>query len=121
MSAYDTTNHPSADPSGDPTGTAVLEIADGSGRHPVNVGHLVMGIAFLGLVGIWAAIEGDAIDGSDVRWLLPLPWVLGGLAGLLAIALGGRRRATAKATGTTYDPAPTTDTTDTSDTTEEQR
>lgn len=116
MSSHDTPPYASGEPAGDRTGsTAVLEVADGSGRHPVNVGHLVMGIAFLGLVGIWAAIEADAIDGGDVRWLLPLPWVLGGLAGLLAIAVGGRRRATAKAAGdTTYDPA-------TTDTFEEQR
>ena len=38
-----------------------------SGRHPVNVGHLVMGIAFLGLVGVWALIQSDAVGGSDVR------------------------------------------------------
>ena len=25
-----------------------------SGRHPVNIGHLVMGLAFVGLVGVWA-------------------------------------------------------------------
>ncbi|WP_426246922.1 hypothetical protein [Nocardioides sp. LHG3406-4] len=66
-----------------------------TGRHPINVGHLVMGIAFLGLAGVWAAIEGDLIEGGDIRWLLPVPWVLGGAAGLLAIALGGRRRAAA--------------------------
>jgi hypothetical protein len=63
-----------------------------SGRHPVNVGHLVMGLAFAGLVGIWALVAGDVIDNEDVRWLLPLPWVLAGVAGLLAITLGGRRR-----------------------------
>ena len=27
------------------------------GRHPVNVGHLVMGLAFLGIVGIWALVQ----------------------------------------------------------------
>ncbi len=64
-----------------------------SGRHPINVGQLVMGVAFLGLVGVWAAIQADVIEGSDIRWLLPVPWVLAGAAGLLAIALGGRRRA----------------------------
>ena len=69
-----------------------------SGRHPVNVGHLVMGIAFLGLVGIWALIQSDVVAGGDVRWLLPVPWVLAGLAGLLAIAVSsGRRRATRNA------------------------
>lgn len=94
-----------------------------SGRHPVNVGHLVMGIAFLGLVGVWALIQSDTVGGSDVRWLLPVPWVLAGLAGLLAIGLSGSKRWTTRQTGwvpaaepadtepTTYDEAITTDTT----------
>ena len=69
-----------------------------SGRHPVNVGHLVMGVAFLAFVGVWALIQTEAVGGGDVRWLLPVPWVLGGLAGLTAIALSGSRRRT-RATG----------------------
>jgi hypothetical protein len=74
--------------------TAVLEQRPSrpSGRHLVNVAHLVMGIAFLGIVGIWLLVEGGVVGGDDVRWLLPLPWVLGGLAGLLSIATAGRRR-----------------------------
>jgi len=64
------------------------------GRHPVNIGHLVMGLAFAGLVVIWALIEGDVIADRDIRWLLPLPWVLAGTAGLLAVTLGNRPRPT---------------------------
>lgn len=63
-----------------------------SGRHPVNVGHLVMGVAFLGLVGIWALYQGDVIAGEHLHWLLPVPWVLAGLAGLIAIGASSRRR-----------------------------
>lgn len=63
-----------------------------SGRHPVNIGQLVMGIAFLGLVGIWALVQGDLVEGGDVRWLLPVPWVFAGVAGLLTTALTARRR-----------------------------
>ena len=70
-----------------------------SGRHPVNVGHLVMGIAFLGLVGVWALIQGDVVGGTDVRWLLPVPWVLAGLAGLLATALSSGKRWSTRHTG----------------------
>src|SRR5215210_9245779 len=55
-----------------------------SGRHPINVGHFVMGIAFLGIVLIWILVESDAVTGDDIRWLLPVPWVLAGVAGLLA-------------------------------------
>jgi hypothetical protein len=62
-----------------------------SGRHPVNVGHLVMGVALLGLVAVWALIVGDVVEGEDVRWLLPAPWVLGGAAGLIARAVTGHR------------------------------
>ena len=51
-----------------------------SGRHPVNIGHLVMGLAFVGLVGVWALIQGDIVQGDDIRWLLPVPWVLAGIA-----------------------------------------
>lgn len=70
-----------------------------SGRHPVSVGHLVMGLAFVGLVGVWALVEGDVVGGRDVRWLLPLPWVLAGIAGLLATTLTGRDRWGAHQTG----------------------
>lgn len=57
-----------------------------AGLHPVNVGHLVMGVAFAGLVVIWALFISDAVDGHDLRWLLPIPWVAAGAAGLIATA-----------------------------------
>jgi hypothetical protein len=66
---------------------------DGGWRHPVNIAHLVMGIAFLGLVGIWAIVQSDLVDGADVRWLMPVPWVFAGAAGLLATTLAARRNA----------------------------
>src|SRR3954463_12737656 len=81
------------------TTTTGYEAEKQSGRHPVNVGHLVMGIAFLGLVGVWALIQSDTVGGSDVRWLLPVPWVLAGLAGLLAIGLSGSKRWTTRQSG----------------------
>ena len=61
-------------------------------RHPVNIGHLVMGLAFAGLLAIWALITGDVVDDDDIRWLLPLPWVFAGAIGLLAVTLATRRR-----------------------------
>ncbi|HEY0950767.1 hypothetical protein [Nocardioides sp.] len=70
-----------------------------SGRHPVNVGHLVMGIAFLGLVGVWALIQGDVVGDGNVHWLLPMPWVLAGLAGLLAVSLSDGKRWSTRQTG----------------------
>ena len=78
------------------------------GRHPVNIGHLVMGIAFLGLVGVWALIQSDVVDGDDIRWLLPVPWVLAGIAGLLATTLSGSRRyAATRPAGSTRATTPT--------------
>jgi len=62
-------------------------------RHPLNIGHLVMGLAFLGLVAIWALVVTDVVADDDVRWLLPVPWVLAGGAGLVATALAARRSA----------------------------
>ena len=57
-----------------------------AGRHPVNVGHLVMAVALLGLVVIWALLESDVASASDLRWLLPVPWVAAGAVGLVATA-----------------------------------
>ena len=63
-----------------------------SGRHPVNVGHLVMGIAFLGLTVVWTlVIAADTVDLAHTRWLLPLPWLVAGAVGLAATALRGKR------------------------------
>lgn len=64
---------------------------DHSGRHPVTVGHLVMGVAFVGLATIWLLFETDVVQTDSLRWFLPLPWLAAGVAGLLAVALAGRR------------------------------
>lgn len=78
------------------TDTSTIETI--SGRHPVNVGHLVMGVAFLGLFTVWALVVGDVVEGSDIRWLLPVPWVLAGVAGLVGITLSNRRKHLARQT-----------------------
>jgi hypothetical protein len=57
-----------------------------AGRHPVNVLHLVMGVAFLGLFVNWSLIQSGALDAGDLRWLLPIPFVAAGAAGLIATA-----------------------------------
>lgn len=63
-----------------------------AGRHPVNTGQLVMGLAFLGLVGIWALWSGGVVDSDDLGWLLPVPWLLAGAAGLVATTVSGAAR-----------------------------
>jgi len=65
---------------------------DAGGRHPLSVGPLVMGIALIGLVAVWALVKGDVVTGDAVRFLLPLPWVLAGAGGLAASMLTARRR-----------------------------
>ncbi len=57
-----------------------------AGVHPVNIGHLVMGVALLGLAVIWALIESGTASASDLRWMLPVPWVAAGAVGLVATA-----------------------------------
>jgi len=63
-----------------------------TGSHPVNVGQLAMGLVFLAAVGVWALIQSDTVTGDDIRWLLPLPWVIGGGIGLVAAAVSSVRR-----------------------------
>lgn len=75
-----------------------------SGTHPVDIGHLVMGLAFLGIAGVWALIEAEVVTGDDTRWLMPLPWVIGGAVGLFVVALrAARPRRTPHHTDTTQE------------------
>lgn len=62
-----------------------------TGWHPVNVGHLVMGVALLGLLLVWGLTVTDAVGEEQMRWLMPVPWVLGGVAGLVAAPFSRRR------------------------------
>lgn len=94
-----------------------------SGRHPVNVTHLVMGVAFASLVVIWAFIVGDVVENEDIRWLMPAPWVLAGAAGLVAVTVTSRRRSqptfaepSSPETTTEVTTDTTTDTTETEET-----
>ncbi|NYE37302.1 hypothetical protein F4692_002435 [Nocardioides cavernae] len=64
-----------------------------SGLHPVNIGQLVMGVAFAGMVLVWALVQGDVVDTSELRWLMPIPWLAAGAAGLAATVWPARRRA----------------------------
>jgi hypothetical protein len=64
-----------------------------TGWHPVHIPHLVMGLAFFGLVAVWAIVVPlNAVELPHARWLLPLPWLVAGAAGLVATVLSGRRR-----------------------------
>lgn len=91
------------------------------GFHPVNIGHLVMGVALVGLVGVWALWQGGAVADRDLRWLMPIPWVAAGLVGLGASAITGTRRYGTRQTGWVGPtPAETTSESATTTETEEQ-
>lgn len=66
------------------------EVVSG-GRHPVNVTQLVMAVAFCGMLSIWALWVGEVVSGDDFRWLLPIPWLAAGAAGLAASVLPSRK------------------------------
>jgi len=63
-----------------------------TGRHQVNIGHLVMGLAFAGIVAVWAVVQADFVTGDEIRWLMPIPWVVAGVVGLTVTAVTGSRR-----------------------------
>lgn len=64
-----------------------------SGLHPVNIGQLVMGVAFAGMVLVWALVQGDVVETDELRWLMPIPWLAAGAAGLAATVWPSRRTA----------------------------
>ena len=72
---------------------------EASGWHAVNVGHLVMGTAFVGLVVVWALISSELVDLADARWLLPFPWLVAGVVGLAATVLRNLGRRPGKMSG----------------------
>jgi hypothetical protein len=76
-----------------------------TGLHPVNIGHLVMGVALLGLVAVWGSWQGGWVAADDVRWLMPVPWVAAGLVGLVATAVTSGRRHTTSRTGWVQSPS----------------
>ena len=63
-----------------------------SGFHPVNIGQLVMGVAFAGMVLVWALVQGDVVETDELRWLMPIPWLAAGAAGLAATVWPSRRQ-----------------------------
>jgi len=89
MSHHDTTEHSYEHPREE-------TVADGdrdrrTGWHTVNTGHLVMGVAFTGLVVVWALLTSDTVELEHTGWILGVPWLVAGAVGVLASVLRGRR------------------------------
>lgn len=61
-------------------------------RNPVRIGHLVMGVLFGIFVVLWALVDTDVVDHSQLHWLIPVPFLVAGAAGLIASALRHRER-----------------------------
>lgn len=60
--------------------------------HSVRIGHLAMGVTFLLLTGVWGLYVSGTIHTDNLRWLIPLPLLIGGGASLAALAATSRRR-----------------------------
>jgi hypothetical protein len=58
----------------------------------VKVPHLVFGLLFLGIAGIWALGVSDAISGEQLAVLGPAVLIVAGIAGLAASLASGRNR-----------------------------
>lgn len=87
------TPQPTDEPAGSEEPSVLATRPPTSGRHPVHVPHLVVGLALIGLVAVWALVVPlGAVDLHDAHWLLPLPWLVAGAAGLIATVLSRRRR-----------------------------
>lgn len=61
-------------------------------RRQLSVGHLVAGLVFLGIAGLWLAQEAGAVDTADMDLLVPVLLIVVGAAGLLAGLLRAARR-----------------------------
>lgn len=74
--------------------------------HPLDVGRLVVGLAFLGAVAVWLVIQVSGVDLRNAQWLLPATLIAAGTVGLVASGARGvtrsRRRGHDEA-GTAYD------------------
>ena len=78
--------------------------SEAGGKHPVNILHLVMGVVFLGVVTIWGLIQQQFASTDDLRWLIPLPWVIAGATGLAVITMSSRRQVAPAQVDTTLEP-----------------
>lgn len=65
---------------------------DGSGFHQTHVTHLVFGLLIATILALSAAVEYAGVDAHNLRFLIPLPFILAGAGGLAGLALNTRRR-----------------------------
>jgi hypothetical protein len=84
-------------------------------RHPVEIGPLVFGLVFLGVVAAWGLFELGVVTAADTAWILPIVLIGAGALGVV-LALTKPRRTEARqealqtAAAATDVPADDTDT-----------
>ena len=62
----------------------------------VKVVHLVFGLLFLGVAGVWALVAGDAISSEELTVLGPGVLIAAGVVGLVASLASTRNRRNAE-------------------------
>jgi hypothetical protein len=63
----------------------------------VKVTHLVLGLFFLGIAGVWALVAGDVINSDSLAVLGPGILILAGVVGLAVSLASSRNRRTREA------------------------
>jgi hypothetical protein len=63
-------------------------------RHPLEIGPLVFGLVFLGVVAAWGLFELGVVTAADTAWILPIVLIGAGALGVV-LALTKPRRAEA--------------------------
>ncbi len=58
----------------------------------IKVAHLVFGLLFLGVAGLWALIAGGAVTSDGVTILAPSVLIAAGVMGLVATLASSRNR-----------------------------
>lgn len=109
----------------DPTYSPGSPVPQPPADRSVKVPHLVFGLLFLGVAGIWALGASNAISGEHLAVLGPGVLILAGVIGLAASLANGRNRRSSVPAGhapdsygtTTYAAPETTDLNDEATTT----
>jgi len=60
--------------------------------HSVKIPHLVFGLLFLGIAGIWALVVTDVINTDSLAILAPAVLIVAGVVGLAVSLASGRNR-----------------------------
>ena len=71
--------------------------------HSVKIPHLVFGLLFLGIAGIWALVAGDVITEEGLMVIAPGVLIAAGVIGLVASLASSRNRNRRSQDNHTYD------------------